>query len=108
MDNNVIAACAAIPYLLRKYPGRDLDITVCLGGVPSMAVSGKTGPVEINMVLDYETMYKNYVQHGVEGVYAYLLTNKIALDSRHGDFIINKIFLPEVARRTLQQALNVA
>lgn len=58
-------------------------------------------PTEVS--LNFQEMRSMHDTYGVRGVYAYLITKGIAKDERHGDFIINDIFLPELNRRLKEE-----
>lgn len=62
-----------------------------------------TAPTSSRVVLDFKAMAAAYEQYGREGVYAYLVDNNISRDSRHGTFIIDKIFVPEYEKLKHQQ-----
>lgn len=69
----------AAPALPRETPRRAHDAPV----------------TNLRVMLDFKAMSAAYEQYGRDGVYAYLVDNDLARDSRHGTFIIDKLFVPE-------------
>lgn len=53
---------------------------------------------EEKVVFDFFEMRRLYEEAGESGVYAYLCENDLVKDWRHGQYIINHVFLPEYQR----------
>lgn len=74
---------------------------------PRLARDASAPVTNLRVMLDFKAMSAAYEQYGRDGVYAYLVDNNIARDSRHGSFIIDKIFVPEYEKLKHKQAFAV-
>jgi len=59
---------------------------------------------KINVDVDFELLCASYEAHGAEGVYAALREEGVALDSRHGNFLIKSVFMPAYEEHIAKQA----
>jgi hypothetical protein len=67
--------------------------------VVNAAETAKPDPAVNAIALDFEELERLYRDAGELGVYAHLIDNGVAKDWHHGQYIIQHVFLPELARR---------